>query len=577
LVRRGPPSPREGPQAQSGAKRFVPVLRWLPLYRREWLVHDGIAGLTVWALIVPEAMAYAAIAGVPVQYGLYAVPLSLLGYVLFGSSRQLFVGPSATVASISAVTVGSVVAAKSTPQQFVPLTAALALLVGGIYILLGLARMGFVARFFAKPVLDGFIIGLGLFIAAGQLPKLVGIHKPAGDSVRVVAETLGHIGSWQWWTVGMGVLGLAALFALARYIPKVPGAIVVAAVSILAVRLFDLTGHGIEVVGLVPTGFGFASWSSLGARDLWDLLPGALAVVVVGFAQSIAISKAYAAKYHYPIDANQELIGYGAANVGAGALQGYTVTGSLSKSAAAEQAGGKSPVLLVVTAALVTLTIVLLAGLFKNLPEAILAAIVIHAVSGMIDFSKLAALWTSHFAEFWLGLAALLGVILIDILPGVVIGVVLSFALLIRRLDHPHVAILGRDDTGAVFRDVETDPDATLVPGTLIYRFEAPLIFANTEVFVDGLRERFEAADPEPETLILDFAAIGEIDTTGAEGLRELRSGLGPNVQVLLARVDGYVLDFLRREGVLAVIGEDNVFRTLREAVAIVEREGAPA
>jgi sulfate permease, SulP family len=225
----------------------------------------------------------------------------------------------------------------------------------------------------------------------------------------------------------------------------------------------------------------------------------------------------------------------------------------------------------------VTLTIVLRAGLFKNLPEAILAAIVIHAVSGMIDFSKLAALWTSHFAEFWLGLAALLGVILIDILPGVVIGVVLSFALLIRRLDHPHVAILGRDDTGAVFRDVETDPDATLVPGTLIYRFEAPLIFANTEVFVDGLRERFEAADPEPETLILDFAAIGEIDTTGAEGLRELRSGLGPNVQVLLARVDGYVLDFLRREGVLAVIGEDNVFRTLREAVAIVEREGAPA
>jgi sulfate permease, SulP family len=557
--------------------RFVPITQWLPRYRRAWLKHDGIAGLTVWALIVPEAMAYAAIAGIPVQYGLYAVPVSLLGYVIFGSSRQLFVGPSATVASISAVTVGSVAAAKATPEQFVPLTAALALLVGGIYILLGFARMGFVARFFAKPVLDGFIIGLGLFIVAGQLPKLVGIHKPSGDSVRVVVETLGHIGSWQWWTVGIGVLGLAALFALARYTPKLPGAIVVAFLSILAVRLFDLTGHGIEVVGLVPTGFSFESWSIVSARDLWDLLPGALAVVVVGFAQSVAIAKAYAAKYHYPVDANQELIAYGAANLGAGALQGYTVTGSLSKSAAAEEAGGKSPVLLVVTAALVTLTIVLLAGLFKNLPEAILAAIVIQAVSGMVDFSKLVVLWRAHFAEFWLALAALLGVIVIGILAGVVIGVVLSFALLIRRLDHPHVAILGRDRNEALFRDLEADPDAIAVPGTFIYRFEAPLIFANTAVFLDDLRERMEAADPHPTTVILDFAAIGEIDTTGAQGLRELRSGLGTEVHVLLARVDGYVLDFLRRDGVLAVIGEDNVFRTLRDAVAIVEHEAVPA
>ena len=336
----------------AGLSRFVPIAAWLPRYDRSWLRWDVVAGLTVWAIVVPESIAYAVIAGVPVEYGLYAVPLALLGYVVFGGCRQLFVGPSATVASVSAVALGDAAGSSPSASQAVVLSAALALMVGVIYVLLGLARMGFVARFFAKPVLDGFIVGLGLFIAVGQLPHLVGIEKPEGNTVHIFVTTLRDIGSWEWTTVAVGILSLAALFAFARFAPKAPGALIVVAASIIAVRAFDLTSHGVQIVGEVPTGFHFASWSEISWDQLRDLLPGALAVILVGFAQSIATAKAYGAKNGYRVDANQELIGYGAANIGAGVLQGFTVTGSLSKSAAAEEAGGKSPVLLAITSAL---------------------------------------------------------------------------------------------------------------------------------------------------------------------------------------------------------------------------------
>ena len=433
--------PSDEATSTSGFRRYVPLLDWLPRYDRGFLTRDVLAGLTVWALVVPESMAYASIAGVPVQYGLYAVPLALVGYVVFGSCRQLFVGPSATVASISAVAVAAASTSATNQSQFIALTAALALMVGVIYILLGLARMGFVARFFAKPVLDGFIIGLGLYIAVGQFPKLVGIPKPSGDTVQIFVDTVRDIGDWQGLTVVIGVISLAALFGLARFLPKAPGALIVVVLAILAVGAFDLEGEGVSVVGTVPTGFDFVSWSGITWGQIWDLVPGALAVVIVGFAQSVAIAKAYGAKGGYRIDASQEMIGYGAANLGAGALQGFTVTGSLSKSAAAEEAGGKSPILLVVTSAFVVLTILFLAGLFKNLPEATLAAVVIHAVSGMIDFSKLAHLWRVHRDEFVLALGALLGVIVIGILAGVLIGVLLSLGLLIRRLVRPLITL----------------------------------------------------------------------------------------------------------------------------------------
>jgi sulfate permease, SulP family len=534
-------------------RKYVPLLAWLPGYDRGLLTRDVVAGITVWALAVPESMAYAGIAGVPVQYGLYAIPLALLGYVVFGSCRQLFVGPSATVASISAVVVGGAAAGSTDAGKLVALSAALALTVGVLYVVLGLLRMGFVARFFAKPVLAGFIVGLGLYIAVGQFPKLVGAEKPDGNTVQIFFRTLREIGSWHTATVIVGALALAALFALARFAPRLPGALIVAAAAILSVGAFNLEAHGVEVVGNVPTGFQFVSWSTVGWGDIQQMLPGAFAILIVGFAQSVAIAKSYGAKNGYRIDASQEMIGYGAANLGAGALQGFTVTGSLSKSAAAEGARGKSPVLLVVTAGATVLTILWLAGLFEKLPEAALAAIVIHAVWGMLNPRPLTALLRTHRDEFLLAAGALLGVIFIGILAGVVIGVVLSFVLLIHWLDHPRISILGRNRSDTAFTEITPESGAVPVPGVLIYRFEASIVFANAELFSDAVLEAIAATDPPPRAVILDFEAVPALDSTGEAALAELKRTLEERkMQVVIARAAGDTREWLQSDGIAA-------------------------
>jgi SulP family sulfate permease len=547
-------------------------VKWLPAwlrdYDRGWLPVDVMAGLTIWALMVPQAMAYAGIAGVPVQNGLYVMPLAVVGYALFGTSRHLFVGPSATVATLSASSVALVATASTGLSKYIALTAVLTLLVGVIYVVGGLARLGFISRFFARPVLEGFIVGLGLYIAVGQLPKVVGIEKPSGDTVSVLVKTIGHVGSWGWSTVAVGVICLLALFALARFAPKLPGVIVVVIVAVLATKVFGLQHHGVAIVGHVPTGFQFVSLSSVSASNVVHLLPGALAIVIVGLAQSLAIAKSYAAKYNYSIDANREMLGYGAANIGTGLLQGYTVTGGLSPSATAERVGAKSPVSFLVTALMALLTILFLAGLFADLPEATLGAIVIWAVSGMIDFGRVMQYRRARSLEFWAALGALLGVVLIEILPGVAIGVALSFVLLIHAIDHPHIAVLGRSSDGSRFADLQDDPGAIPIPGVLIQRFEAELIFANAELFQDDVLARVHAADPRPDTVVLDFEAVGQVDVTGAEALRSVHDTLAAlGTRVIIARAKSNVRGALRRDGIADVLGEDNFAPTVERAV----------
>jgi SulP family sulfate permease len=550
--------------------RLIPT--WLHGYDRSWLPADAMAGLTIWALMVPQAMAYAGIAGVPVQNGLYVMPLAVVGYALFGSSRHLFVGPSATVATLSASAVAVVATASTGSGAYVALTCAVTLMVGVIYIAGGLARMGFIAHFFARPVLEGFIVGLGLYIAIGQLPAVVGIEKSSGNTLSVLWNTIADLGSWDWTTVAVGVAGLVALFALARFAPKLPGVIIVVVLAELAVKALDLQDHGVAIVGDVPTGFHFVSLSSVSGNDLVDLLPGALAIVIVGLAQSLAIAKSYAAKYHYPVDANREMLGYGAANLGAGALQGYTVTGGLSPSATAERVGAKSPVAFLVTALMALLTILFLAGLFKDLPKAILGAIVIWAVSGMINFGRVTQYWHAHSLEFWAALGALLGVVLIDILPGVAIGVAISFILLIHTIGHPHIASLGRSSDGARFSDLEDDPGATPILGVLIHRFEAELIFANADLFQEDVLARVQAADPTPQTVILDFEAVSQVDVTGAQTLQAVHDTLDAlGIRLLVARAKSSVRDALRRSGCVEVLGEANLASSVDRALEAVE------
>lgn len=552
-----------------GLERFVPISVWLRGYRPDWLKADVVAGLTVWALVVPEAMAYAGIAGVPVEYGLYAVPLAVVAYAVFGTSRRLFVGPSSTIAALSASTVAPVVASGASSEQYIALTAALALLVGVLYVLMGLARMGFLARFFAKPVLDGFVVGLGIYIVIGQLPKLVGIEKADGNALQELAGWIADIGQWDRPSVLVGLLSVVALFAMERLVPRVPAALVVVTASVIVARAVDLGAEGVALVGEVPTGFNFVAWSGISMDQVLDMVPGALAIIVVGFAESLAVAKAYAAKNREAIDANQEMVAYGAANIGAGVLQGYPVTGSLSKSAAAQAAGAKTPLLMGVVSGAVLLTIAVLAGLFEWLPEPTLAAIIIVAVAGMIDPAEIRRLWAARSIDVVLALGALLGVLLLDILGGVVVGVVLSLVLVIHRLDNPHVAVLGSNEDATAYRDLAENPGYTAVPGVLIYRFDAPLVFTNADFFKDDLTERLRTADPPYEQVVLDFEAVYEIDTTGLDALLQVQELLDDDsIRLDLARVKTDPRELLDRMEATERLGPDHLHATIHDAIA---------
>lgn len=534
---------------------------WRRGYQGRWLGPDVIAGLTVWALLVPEAMAYAAVAGVPVQYGLYSVPLAVLGYALFGGSRQLFVGPSSTVAVLAASTVAPLAATGG--DEYIALIATLSILVGVLYVLFGLFRLGFVARFFAKPVLDGFIIGLGIFIAVGQLHKVVGLSSVAGDTIEKAWNVVRHVGDWSLTTAAVGAGALVLLFGLERISKKIPGAIIVVVIGLVVSEAADLASHGVKVVGDVPSGFSFVPWSSVTFDDVVSMVPGALGILVVGFAQSIAITKALAADTGEKVDANQEMVGYGMASIGAGVLQGYTPAGSLSKTAAARQAGAKSPVAYLTAGGLVVVTVLFLTGLFEQLPEAVLGAIVIHAVSGMIDFGKLTALRAAKTPDFWAAVGAFAGVMALGILPGLAIGIGLSLGLFVHRLDHPHTAVLGRLPDGT-FADTTLNPSARTIDDVLIYRPDAPLIFANADVVVEDLRARAHGV----HRIVLDMESVYEVDTQGADALARLASDLSEKgVAVVLARPHAPVRELLERLRVLDALGPDGVFATVEEAV----------
>jgi high affinity sulfate transporter 1 len=545
--------------------RFPPARSWLPGYQRADLGGDAIGGLTVWALVVPESMAYASIAGVPVEYGLYSVPLAVLGYFLFASSRRLFVGPSATVAALTASAVAPVATAGS--DAYIALVGVLALMVGVMFIVLGLLRMGFIARFFARPVLDGFMVGLGLFIAIGQLNKLFGVEKAEGTTVQQFLGVFRERADWDTATVGVAAVALLILFGGERLMPKIPGALVAVVFGLVVVPLLDLEARGVEVVGDVPTGITLVPWSSVTMDGVLGLVPGALAIVVVGFAQSIAIAKSYAITDRTTVDPDAELVAYGAASLGAGVLQGFPPTGSLSKTAAAQEAGARTPVAYLIAGALTLITVLFLAGVFATLPEAVLGAVVIHAVWGSMRPTKVTALRAARVPDFWLALVALLGVILFGILAGVVLGVALSMVLLLQRMAGPHTALLGVDPTGSRFADLAKNPDVHPVPGVLILRIDGPMIFANVDAILETLS--VELAAGQYTRIVLDLEAVYEIDTTAVADLQrfvEDQATLG--VQVALARVHAPVRDYLARARGESLLAEGVCFPTVRAAVA---------
>jgi high affinity sulfate transporter 1 len=532
----------------------IPILSWLPAYDRRFLRGDVIAGLTVWAVLVPEALAYATIAGVSPVIGLYAAPPALIFYAILGSSRQLVTGPMAATAALSAAAVANLAAAN--PSDFLALTSTLALVTGAIALLAGLLRLGFLASFISEPVLKGFIIGLALTIMVGQLPKLFGVEKGSGDFFRQLWHLITSLGQTSGLTLLVGVGSLVVVLGLRRIAPVVPGSLAAVLLGIAAVHIFKLDRHGVAIVGHIDSGLPSFGLPDVPSHRYFDLLPSAVGVMFVGFAEGLGAAKTYAARSHDEIDANQEFVALGAANLGAGLSTGMVVNGSLSKTAVNGSAGAKSQLSGLVVAGLTVLTLLFLTGLFEDLPEATLGAVVIAALIELVDFDSLARYYHLHTRglgrvyhiaarpDFTAALAALLGVLVFDTLPGLFIGIVMSLVLLLYRASRPNVAELGRvPGSPEAFGDVLRDPPKERIPGVAILRVEGGLFFADA----DAVRSRVLAAvDDDTRAVVVDAETVPYIDLTAANMLAELAETLTErNVKLVIAREVGSVRDVL--------------------------------
>jgi SulP family sulfate permease len=553
---------------------LLPSLRG---YRPGWLRGDLIAGLTVWAVLVPESLAYASIAGVSPVVGLYAAPPALVFYALFGSSRHLIVGPMSATAALSAATVADVVAPAS--HDFAAFTAALALTTGAAALIAGVLRLGFLANFISEPVLKGFIIGLALTIIIGQVPKLLGVDGGDGDFFEKLADGVGKVGDAHGATLAVGLGSLVVVLGLRRVAPVVPGSLVAVALGVAAVELLDLDRHGVAIVGRIDAGLPSIGAPDVSLHDLGSLAAGGVAVMLVGFAEGLGAAKAYAAREHYDIDADRELLGLGAANAASAMCGGMVVNGSLSKTAVNGGAGAHSQLSGLVVAVLTVVTLLFLTGLFEQLPEATLAAVVIAAVIELVDIRALVAMhrvWSVRLGEaygpaarpdFLAAVAAMLGVLVLDTLPGLFLGIAVSLTLLLYRASRPRVAVLGRvPGTDDQFRDTRGRPDAVLPERATILRVESGLFFANADVVRHALRAH--AAQDDVGAIVLDAEAIPFVDISAARMLSDAAAELRERgVTLLLVHDVGQVRDVLR-----AVVDEDPalqvVYPTIPQALA---------
>ncbi|MFF8325008.1 SulP family inorganic anion transporter [Rhodococcus qingshengii] len=542
-------------------------------YQRAWLRPDIIAGLTVWAVLVPEALAYATIAGVPPVVGLYAAVPSLILYAAAGSSRHLIVGPMSATAALSAAMIAPL--ASGNDGRFIALSAALAIVTGLVGLLAGFMRLGFIASFISEPVLKGFIVGLALTIIIGQVPKLLGVDKGEGNFFVQTWTVVKELGEVDLPTVIIGLLSLAMVLGVKRWLPLVPGSLLVVLLGITAVALFGLDDRGIDIVGHIDSGLpSMGLPNGVGAEDYLDLVGPAVGVLLIGFAEGLGAAKTYAAKAGYTIDANRELAGLGAANLGSGLCSGMVVNGSLSKTAVNGGAGAKSQVSGLVVAALTLVTLLFLTGLFEKLPEATLSAVVIAAVIELVDFSSLAALyrvWTKRLgsiyghaarADFAAAIAAMFGVLLFDTLPGLIIGIAVSMLLLLYRVSKPHVAALVKDGTRWV--DISGHPDLKTLDGVVVVRVEAGMFFANA----DHVRDQITGLVTADTTMVvLDAETSPFIDVSAAQMLAQLRDSLARrNVSFRVARDIGQFRDVLSGadQGALKV----DVYPTVSQALA---------
>ena len=555
------------PSAASERVRRIPALAWLPRYERRWLRGDVAAGIAVTALIVPKNLGYAGIAGIPLENGLYAAAAGGIIYALFCTSRHISTGPSSSLAAVAG---GAVIATGVAGDQAAQLVAAIALATGVLFLLLALLRMGWIASFLSKAVVTGFLAGAAVDVVIGELPKLTGTEAEGDNAWRELGSWLGSLGDLHWTTLLVGGSALAVILGLRRLAPAVPGALVLVAGGLVGSAVFDLGAHGVELVGDVPRGLPLPEVPDLGlvADHYATVVIAACALLLIGFSQTAGDARAFAARHRYRIDVNQESVAQGMANVGAGLFQGMPVSTSLSASSLNESAGARTQVSSLVTGGLVLATLVVLAPLFSDLPKAVLGAVIIDAVVfGMIDVAELRRLHRVARFDFWVAVAAIVGVLSAGVLAGVVIGVVLSLGWLVYVATQPPMPLLGREPGTQVFRDLDENPADETFPGIVVLRLDGGLFFATAEALEDRLRALTEEGDGR-RALVLDLEGVNFVDSQGAAKVTEIHQLTeADGVTLRLARVKPQVLAVLRADGVVDRIGADHIHGNVHRAV----------
>ena len=560
--------------APKGITRFIPGLALFKGLNPVLIRTELAVAVTVVAVLVPSAMAYGDLAGVTPVAGLYVALAAMVMYALFGTSRQLITGPEATTAILVATAVAPLAAGD--PARYAALAALAAILVGLVSILGGILKLGFITDFLSKPILVGYITGTSLIVIGSQLGKMAGIKVESDYFLRQVIEVLSRFDEWNMLTVALGLVAMAILFIIRRVNRTLPGPLIVVVLGIIASIVLELAARGVAVVGAVPAGLPSLAIPSVSWQDIIALLPAALALTILIYADEILTARVFASKHGQKIDANQEFIAIGMANIGAGLLQGFPAATSGSRTTVVDQMGGKTQLVGLLAAALTVIFLLFFTPLLEPLPTVVLGAIIIVATLGLIDLPAFRFLRQIRPAEAWLAVATMIGVLALGVLQGILIAVVLSLINVIFHISRPHDALL--DDVevggGVVYREVTDNDPVMTEPGLMVYRFDAPLVFANASYFSQRVSDLVALAGEELKCVILDAEAISDFDSTAAEALENLDADLERmGIELWVARPNEPLREMLHLTGLTKRLGKENIYLTVRAAVQAYEAQ----
>ena len=555
-------------EESAGVSRFLPILGWIRDYDRSWLRGDLIAGLAVAALVIPKALGYAGIAGVPIQHGLYATAAGTILYALFGTSRQISTGPSSALAAVAG---SAVVLSAVSGDEAVELVVAITILTGLLFLLLATLKMGWISNFLSKAVVTGFLFGAAIEVVVGEVPKITGTSIEGETVWRKFAHWIEGIDATHGPSLLVGLVSLVVVLGVRFSTLRVSGALVLLIGGLIASFVFGLGDRGVALVGEVPRGLVAPAIPRPGfvIEHINTIAPAAIGLLMIGFSQTVGYARLFASRHRYRIDVDQESIAQGMSNVGSGVLQGIPVSTSLSASSLNDETGARTPLASLATGAIVLLTLVVLAPLFSELPKPVLAALIIDAVIfGMMDVTEMRRLYRVARFDFWIAVLAVLAVLSAGVLAGVIIGVVLSLGWLIYVTTTPQLRVLGRIPGTRAFRGVKDHPEVETYPGILVVRFDAGLFFASANALEDRLSELAEDTDTPFDTIVISLEGTNFIDSQGSQAISDvLELGETYGIEIRLARVKNPVFSLLARDGVIDKLGKEHVYENIYQAV----------